>query len=313
MHGLGELVPDPERATDRTKTKGEPMHPRKRTAVPPWERRTAYPRHPVGRVRRRWPRAYDGGEETVKRRYRRAYDREQRAERRSSSRNRLGLDTFRQSPIRNGLIGLAVVGTAAPIAVNRYQQALRTDPSHEQRVTRAPATPLSDSSLTEAWQEMEGERVAEVDARESTITAKMEQYSEYGLSREMAEDIYDMAVAAEVDPDVAFGLVRAESSFKNTATSYVGAIGLTQLMPATAKWLEKGITNSELRNPETNLRIGFKYLRQLTEKYNGDTDLALVAYNRGPGTVDRILKRGGNPDNGYADFVRTGERGAHRL
>lgn len=290
------------------------MHPRSRTSLPPWERRNPYPRHPVGRVRRRWPRAYDGGEETVKPRYRRAYDQEQRTERRRSNRSRLSLDTLRQTPLRNGLIGLAVAGTAAPIAVNRYQQAMRTDASHEQRLSQAPTgTPVSDSALSEAWRTMEVERSSAEDVRESVVTAKMAQYADYDLSREMAEDIYDMAIAAEIEPDVAFGLVRAESSFKNTSTSYVGAIGLTQLMPATAKWLEKGITNSELRNQETNLRIGFKYLKQLTEKYDGDTDLALVAYNRGPGTVDRILKRGGNPDNGYAQFVRTGDVGSHQL
>lgn len=235
-------------------------------------------------------------------------------ERRRTPRNRTALDPFRNTPLRNGLVGLAVVGAATPLAVNRYQQALRTNPTHEQRLSAAPAAgAASDTSISDAWRGLEAERATTEAAREQVITAKMEQYAEFGLTREMAEDIYDMAIAAEVDPDVAFGLVRAESSFKNTATSYVGAIGLTQLMPATAKWLEKGITNAELRNPETNLRIGFKYLHQLEEKYNGDTDMALLAYNRGPGTVDKILKRGGNPDNGYANFVRTGDVGSHEL
>lgn len=290
------------------------MASRTRTALPPSERRCLHPRHPVGRARRRWPRAYDGGEPEVQPRYRRAYDEERQVERRRTPRRRLALDPLRQSPLRNGLIGLAVAGTAAPIAVNRYQQAMRTDATHEQQLGQtAAAGSASDSSVSDAWRGMEQERQSATDARESTITAKMEQYADFNLSREMAEDIYDMAIAAEVEPDVAFGLVRAESSFRNTATSYVGAVGLTQLMPATAKWLEKGITNAELRNPETNLRIGFKYLNQLTEKYNGDTDMALIAYNRGPGTVDRILKRGGDPDNGYAQFVRTGDVGSHEL
>ena len=234
-------------------------------------------------------------------------------DRRRATRKRMALDSLRQSPVRNGLIGLAVAGTAAPIAINRYQEALRTDPSHEQRTSQAPSAPMSDSSVSDAWKQLEGGRVATADAKEQVVEGKVQQYSEYGLTREMASDIYDMAIAAEIDPDVAFGLVRAESSFKNTATSYVGAIGLTQLMPATAKWLEKGISNNELREPRTNLRIGFKYLRQLIDKYEGNTDMALVAYNRGPGTVDRILKRGGDPDNGYAKFVRTGDVGSHKL
>ena len=135
----------------------------------------------------------------------------------------------------------------------------------------------------------------------------------YDLSLDLAEDIHEAAEDNGIDPEVAFGLVRAESSFRNQATSTVGAVGLTQLMPATARWLEPGVTRSELRDPETNLRIGFKYLRQLIDKYEGDVDLALVAYNRGPGTVDKALKRGRDPDNGYADFVRGKENHGHKL
>jgi soluble lytic murein transglycosylase-like protein len=91
----------------------------------------------------------------------------------------------------------------------------------------------------------------------------------------------------------------------------VGAIGLTQLMPATAKWFHRGVTRSDLRNPDVNLSIGFRYLHELIDKYDGNTDLALTAYNRGPGTVDRVLKRGGNPDNGYAAMVM-GRKKSHR-
>jgi soluble lytic murein transglycosylase-like protein len=127
----------------------------------------------------------------------------------------------------------------------------------------------------------------------------------------LARQIHAAAVANRIDPKVAFGLVHAESGFRNSATSPVGAIGLTQLMPATARWLQRGVTRSDLRNPDVNLRIGFRYLRDLIDKYEGDTELALTAYNRGPGTVDRVLKRGGNPDNGYADMV-LGRRNGHR-
>jgi len=129
----------------------------------------------------------------------------------------------------------------------------------------------------------------------------------------LARQIGDAAAAFSIDPAVAFGLVRVESSFKNSATSSVGAVGLTQLMPKTAAWMEPGITRNQLRDPETNLRVGFKYLRYLLDKYNGDENLALTAYNRGPGTVDKALRRGGNPDNGYAAFVRGESNHGHRL
>ncbi|HEX8245677.1 MAG TPA: lytic transglycosylase domain-containing protein [Longimicrobium sp.] len=127
----------------------------------------------------------------------------------------------------------------------------------------------------------------------------------------LARAIKKAADANRIPAELAFGLVRTESGFKNTATSPVGAVGLTQLMPATARMFQRGITRSDLRNPEVNLRIGFRYLRELMDKYDGDTELALTAYNRGPGTVDRVLKRGGDPDNGYADMV-LGRRRSHR-
>lgn len=212
--------------------------------------------------------------------------------------------------MRNGLIGLAVAGSAVPIAINRYQQTLRTDPGHERMVTGA--SPTSEAGIADVYSRLETERGSEEAARQRTVDEKVRDYAEFGLTRELAEDIYDAALEEDVDPDIAFGLVRAESSFKNTSTSHVGAVGLTQLMPRTAAWLVPGTTTAELRNPETNLRIGMTYLRQLIDKYSGDVDLALTAYNRGPGTVDRILGRGGNPDNGYAGFVKTGDIGAHR-
>lgn len=124
----------------------------------------------------------------------------------------------------------------------------------------------------------------------------------------LAEKIYLAAVRNDIDPAVAFGLVRTESEFKDHATSRVGAIGLTQLMPATAKWFERNVTVAQLRDSDTNLEIGFRYLGELIDRYDGDLHLALTAYNRGTGTVDRVLARGGDPDNGYAGLVLAGSR-----
>jgi soluble lytic murein transglycosylase-like protein len=134
---------------------------------------------------------------------------------------------------------------------------------------------------------------------------------EYKIPTSLAKQIFVAAVTHDIAPQTAFGLVRAESSFRTAAVSPVGATGLTQLMPATARWLAPGTTRSQLRDPETNLNIGFKYLRELIEKYDGNEKLALTAYNRGPGTVDRLLKRGRNPDNGYAEKVLTGKSKRH--
>ena len=291
------------------------MQPRRRRPPPPWQRYGAEPRHPVGNARRRWPTAYDGGAPVAPRvqpRYRRAYDggspgTPTRRPRRSA------FQAIRQNPVRHGLIGLAIAGTAAPVAMARHQQrATRMDPSHEQILTGVRVQRLTDQAVAQAWRGAGEETAAKkVDAREQKILEKLERYSDLGLSRDLAESIYDIALQENIDPDVAFGMVRTESEFKNHATSHVGAVGLTQLMPNTARWLKPDVTVSELRNPEVNLKIGLKYLRELTDKYDGDTRLALLAYNRGPGTVDRVLKRGGDPDNGYAEAVISGE-GVHK-
>ena len=128
----------------------------------------------------------------------------------------------------------------------------------------------------------------------------------YDIDEDLATDIYRIAEEEGIEPGVAYGLVKTESSFRNTAISHVGARGLTQVMPRTARWMVPGTRESDLHDQKTNLRLGFRYLNQMIDKYKGDVKLALLAYNRGPGTVDKILKRGGDPDNGYAAKVLRG-------
>ena len=75
-------------------------------------------------------------------------------------------------------------------------------------------------------------------------------------------------------------------------------------MPSTARWLDRSMTTpGRIMEPERNLRVGFGYLRQLVEKYDGDLSLALLAYNRGEGAVDRDLRSGRDPENGYTRMV----------
>jgi soluble lytic murein transglycosylase-like protein len=232
-------------------------------------------------------------------------------------------EPFRTAPRRDDLrsllasrwvqsvLGATVVvtfgGAVAGAAAERSAAQEQVEGAAEALV--APLVPMAEfrtESVEEAWRRRAVER-------ESNRLAAQYVARGYTVSPELATEISVAALRHDIDPEIAFGLVRAESSFRNTATSPVGAVGLTQLMPRTAAWMEPGVSRAELRNPSTNLDIGFRYLRYLLDKYDGNEDLALLAYNRGPGTVDRALRRGMNPDNGYAAFVRGEANHGHRL
>jgi soluble lytic murein transglycosylase-like protein len=131
----------------------------------------------------------------------------------------------------------------------------------------------------------------------------------YRISNDLSAAIYDAAVQERLEPELAFRVVRVESQFKETARSPVGAVGLTQLMPSTARQLQPGITREQLYDRETNLRIGFRYLRGLIKQYRGNVRLALLAYNRGPVAVENELAMGLDPANGYERVVMKGYRG----
>lgn len=91
------------------------------------------------------------------------------------------------------------------------------------------------------------------------------------------------AASYNLPPEIFLRLINTESGFNPNAVSPKGAVGLTQLMPATAQ--ELGVDAS---NVTQNIEGGARYLRQMLDKYNGNMELALAAYNAGPGNVDKF-------------------------
>ncbi len=104
-----------------------------------------------------------------------------------------------------------------------------------------------------------------------------------------------------LDPALVFGVIRAESAFHVEARSSAGALGLMQLMPATARITARHVGvvlggERAILAPPTNVRLGTQYLREMLNRYHGNLAMMAAAYNAGPGRVEQWRPRAGCMD-----------------
>lgn len=120
-------------------------------------------------------------------------------------------------------------------------------------------------------------------ALQSLETAESENTASYANKSQLLGMINQVAQKHGVDEKLVQALIKQESGFNPNAKSKAGAVGLMQLMPATAKSL--GVKDPY--NAVQNVEGGVKYLKSMLNRYNGNIILALAAYNAGPGAVDK--------------------------
>ncbi len=123
--------------------------------------------------------------------------------------------------------------------------------------------------------------------------AKRAVNDEFGLPLAYPALIRQQAAAKRLDPALVAAVIYAETKF-DPRTSSAGALGLMQLLPATAEFLAQrsgatSFTIADLATPEVNIAYGSYYLRYLLDEYHGNTMLALAAYNGGEANVDAWL------------------------
>ncbi|MEY4064484.1 MAG: hypothetical protein RIR26_692 [Pseudomonadota bacterium] len=125
------------------------------------------------------------------------------------------------------------------------------------------------------------------------VWASLKQFGTGILSPDLLDLLYPVKFrneitqqASQIDPALVFSLIRQESNFNPRATSPVGARGLMQVMPNTARRIERK-KRLDLYDPHTNIRIGAKYLGILRRQHNGDYARLIASYNAGPNNTKK--------------------------
>ena len=161
--------------------------------------------------------------------------------------------------------------------------------ARELAVTRKGKNPLGVARL---FLEMENYNGAlHAVAKENPKRSDKESASVWGINYPLAyrEEVVKNAAATAVPESLIYAIMRTESNYSPSALSPVGAVGLMQIMPATAEAMSKG-DSARLTRPELNIRLGSRYLKDQMAAYGRSVPLTAAAYNAGPGNVKRWQK-----------------------
>lgn len=133
----------------------------------------------------------------------------------------------------------------------------------------------------------------------SPDTVAIRYAAQYHTTYTIAHVLLTKATKYNIPHQLAFRVAQTESRFNPQAVSSSGAIGLVQVLPSTAFAMDSTSTRGMLFDPEYNTEMGFRFLRQMRRRYDGNWWKALVAYNQGPGYMDTMTAT----THPYADKV----------
>jgi len=180
----------------------------------------------------------------------------------------------------------ALARAVSELPAPRYTAPQSAPRLHEQRPVKNTQTVNSNYSVSTADRLRAVRSVLDSVTRGKRDTAR--------LSRQIVTE----CEKAQFDPLFVAAVIKSESFFNELARSNKGAVGLMQIMPATGKYLEKFRSEADWPTPAKltdagyNIHLGVTYLKQLEEMYGGNRVLTLIAYNWGPGKLDRAIRSG---------------------